>query len=380
METPRFAVLDVETTGFGRADRIVEVGVVLLSGSSGQVEDEFDTLVNPCRDIGATHVHGITPGMVAAAPTFEEIASPLAHIIDGAVLVAHNLPFDQRFVLAEFERAGIELDPGAGICTLRLSGEKLTVACARRGIAVEEHHRALADARATSRLLLQLLEQVEYARPLHVTADVPMAIPRTLRRDALQGSVLPIVHPAPRMPYPSSSDRSMAYLNVLDSYLDDLVLSTTETDSLRELAAWFDIDNAEQSRLYAAYMEVMVAAAWRDGLITSDEQGILSRIAEAIGVDPGLVPDVSQTKSMGSLEGARVCFTGSAQLDGVVLDRGTLEALAARHGLQPVSAVTKKGCDLLVASDVVSMSGKAKKARDFGIPVMSVDEFMGKLS
>ena len=49
---------------------------------------------------------------------------------------------------------------------------------------------------------------------------------------------------------------------------------------------------------------------------------------------------------------------------------------AAQAGMQPVRSVTKKNCDLLVAADSSSQSGKARKARSYGIPVMSVDEFL----
>jgi DNA polymerase-3 subunit epsilon len=46
----------------------------------------------------------------------------------------------------------------------------------------------------------------------------------------------------------------------------------------------------------------------------------------------------------------------------------------------PVSSVTKKTCDLLVAADKSSLSGKAKKARDYGIPVISVSEYLDSIS
>jgi NAD-dependent DNA ligase len=66
--------------------------------------------------------------------------------------------------------------------------------------------------------------------------------------------------------------------------------------------------------------------------------------------------------------------------DGNAISRTDLEELAAQCGLQPVRSVTKKGCDLLVASDPASSSGKAAKARKWGIPVMAVDEFVSHLN
>ncbi len=57
---PGFAVVDVETTGFvPEEERIVEVGVVVLD-RAGREAGSFCTLVDPGRDPGPTHIHGIT--------------------------------------------------------------------------------------------------------------------------------------------------------------------------------------------------------------------------------------------------------------------------------------------------------------------------------
>ena len=61
---------------------------------------------------------------------------------------------------------------------------------------------------------------------------------------------------------------------------------------------------------------------------------------------------------------------------GIQMDRDKLEAIAAEYGMQAVSGVSKKNCDLVVAADPASTSGKAQKARQFGIPIMSIEEFM----
>lgn len=85
-ETP-FAVLDVETTGFSplNGDRIVEVAVVRV-GPEATVE--YFTLVNPMRDVGPTHVHGLSDADVAEAPMFNEIVGDLLEVLSGAVMVA----------------------------------------------------------------------------------------------------------------------------------------------------------------------------------------------------------------------------------------------------------------------------------------------------
>ena len=77
-ETP-FAVLDVETTGFHAkgSDRIVEIGIVRMD-SSGRVEDEYVTLLNPDRDVGPTDIHGVRASDVINAPRFVEVAGDIA--------------------------------------------------------------------------------------------------------------------------------------------------------------------------------------------------------------------------------------------------------------------------------------------------------------
>ena len=70
MKSNLIAVLDVETTGLNpqRHDRIVEIGIVVID-LNGSVCLEYDTLVNPDRDLGPTHVHQISAGEVLQAPT-----------------------------------------------------------------------------------------------------------------------------------------------------------------------------------------------------------------------------------------------------------------------------------------------------------------------
>ena len=63
-------------------------------------------------------------------------------------------------------------------------------------------------------------------------------------------------------------------------------------------------------------------------------------------------------------------------MNGDSLGRADLEILAASFGLQPVNGVTRSKCDLLVAADPSSSSGKAKKAREDAIPIISVSDFL----
>ncbi|ONI82183.1 hypothetical protein ALI22I_39270 [Saccharothrix sp. ALI-22-I] len=160
-----YAVVDVETTGFAArgSDRVVEVAVVGLD-SAGRVTDEWCTLLNPGRDLGPQHVHRIRAADVWHAPTFAQAAGALASRLAGRVVVAHNLSFDARFLIAEFGRIGVDL-PVTGLCTMRLadrylpnrSGRSLAACCEAAGVVLESAHSALYDARATARLFAHYL-------------------------------------------------------------------------------------------------------------------------------------------------------------------------------------------------------------------------------
>ncbi len=87
---------------------------------------------------------------------FEELVDTLVPRLHGATLVAHNLPFDVRFLRQELERAGVAFHPGNGYCTYRATKLTLSQACAHFGIPYETQHRALVDARVTARLAAAL--------------------------------------------------------------------------------------------------------------------------------------------------------------------------------------------------------------------------------
>jgi DNA polymerase III epsilon subunit family exonuclease len=118
-----FAVVDVETTGgpSHAGHRIVEIAVVEVV--DGAVTGDFRTLVNPGRAIpwGVQTLTGITPAMVASAPTFEHVAPRVVECLEGRVFVAHNVAFDWRFVADELVRAGYEPPEVRRLCTVRMA-------------------------------------------------------------------------------------------------------------------------------------------------------------------------------------------------------------------------------------------------------------------
>lgn len=149
-----YAVVDVETTGLGRTDRIVSAAVYRLD-TRGNVLDHWYSPVNPGRDPGPVWIHGLTSQLLAAAPSFAEIADELAEQLAGRVLVAHNARFDWAMLAREFARCGTEARVGHRLCTiafskelaLPLSDHRLPTLAAHFGVRPRQAHHALDDAR-----------------------------------------------------------------------------------------------------------------------------------------------------------------------------------------------------------------------------------------
>ena len=371
-------VVDVETTGFGHSDRIVEVAVVTLDPDSLETTDEYDTLINPERDVGPTHVHGVTASMVEAAPVFREVAVEVGRQINGNVLIAHNLPFDMRMLGNEFRRLDIPFDTGAGMCTLRVTRQKLGLACQDLGIARTQDHRALSDARATAELArrLHLAERWADATAARV-GHIPYAPnPRTLRRGLADTATTPMHRVVSRARYPHADEAVCHYLYLLDWVLDDGVIDADEQAELDRVAREFGISDHARQKAHQDYFECIVAAAERDGVITPAEHELMTGVAGQLGIHHARIPEVTPAGPIEIAAGSRICFTGTVTLGSEPIPRESLERLAERAGFQAVRSVTRSGCDVLVAADVSSASSKTRNARKLGIPVISAADFL----
>jgi DNA polymerase III subunit epsilon len=156
-----WAVVDVETSGFrpGQA-RIVSVAALAV-GDDGNVEGSFSSLLDPGVDPGPTHVHGLTPEMLAGQPTFADIVDDLIGVLRGRTLVAHNVGFDYSFLVAEAELVGAELPIDTAMCTVELARRlnlgvenlRLETLAAHWGVTQMRPHDALDDAQVLAQIL-----------------------------------------------------------------------------------------------------------------------------------------------------------------------------------------------------------------------------------
>jgi DNA polymerase III subunit epsilon len=199
-----FVVVDLETTGGTPAENgITEIGAVKVRG--GQVLGEFQTLVDPGGPVPPfiQVLTGITTSMLIGAPPIEQVLPSFLEFAAGAVLVAHNAPFDVGFLRAAAARCGHDWPAPRVVDTVRLArrvvtrdeapNHKLGTLAALFHAEVTPNHRALDDARATVDVLHALLDRLG---PLGVThledlATATDPVPADVRRKRTLADGLP---------------------------------------------------------------------------------------------------------------------------------------------------------------------------------------------
>ncbi len=229
IEDATFVVTDTETTGTKAAsNRIIEIGAVKVQG--GDITDRFQQLVNPQRSIPSriTHLTGITTGMVFEEPAMEEVMPDYLEFLGDGILVAHNLPFDLRFLNAELNRLGHPELPNETLCSLRLArrllpglrSKGLTRLAQFYGINVNGRHRALGDAEATGIILKRFLRQLDFEHDIHEVHEVlafqnrkytkVRKAPKHLKK--IREDVLPDLPDAPGVYFLKTSSGKLLYI------------------------------------------------------------------------------------------------------------------------------------------------------------------------
>ncbi|TCC29014.1 exonuclease domain-containing protein [Kribbella speibonae] len=396
-----YAVIDTETTGLlpTHRHRIIEIAVVLLD-ARGRVEREWVTLLNPQRDLGPQHIHGILTADVLAAPEFRDIARQLGELLAGRMVVGHNVEFDLGFLRAEFARLGVTvpLITERSMCTMALAGylhpgakRTLGACCAAAGISIEGWHSALADTRATAELFAQYLGAFAAPPPWQWAYEEVRRLPwpdlpgtdvaptvRPVHAGGRHGWMSRLVDQLPRVPEPPQAD---SYLVLLDTLLANRELTAADADQLVQVATELGMTRPQVDHLHRWYVSALATASWGTGEISPDQRSDLDQVAVMLGqrasdVDEALlrvsagryvVPD--RPGARGYPPGSTLVFTGD-----MVQPREVWWDRAVAAGFVPQEAV-RPDTTFVVAADVDSLSVKARAAREFGIPIISADDF-----
>ncbi|WP_066193251.1 MULTISPECIES: ATP-dependent DNA helicase DinG [Gracilibacillus] len=168
----KYVVVDVETTGQSvpKGDRMIEIAIVVIEND--QITQQYMQLINPEKPIPAfiSQLTSIEDQDVVDQPIFEDIIETVEPLLEGAVFVAHNAPFDLSFLNGELIRAGKQKRTPYVIDTVELArillpqapSYKLNELAEYLQITHNNPHRALSDALVTADLLLLLKNKFQH--------------------------------------------------------------------------------------------------------------------------------------------------------------------------------------------------------------------------
>jgi DNA polymerase-3 subunit epsilon len=156
-----YCVVDIETNGSKPENsQIIEIGAVKIK--NGKIIATFNELVKAEYIPNfVQNITGITEDMLKNQKSQKEVLIKFKEFLGDAIFVAHDSYFDFNYIRAQLkkEELGDLLNPE--ICTLTLS--KKTIKANRYGLKYlieeldlpeEKLHRALSDAKTTSRIML----------------------------------------------------------------------------------------------------------------------------------------------------------------------------------------------------------------------------------
>lgn len=408
-----FAVLDFETTGLWPegTDRVAEVAIIHMD-ENGAISGRWETLINPCRDLGAQRIHGIRADEILDAPLFGDVAEELLELLEGRAIVAHNASFDLRFLRAELGRLGATLEARIPhLCTMQLgrrflpgAGRTLIDCCRAFDIDYADYHQAMADAQATAELLTAFIQSehewggwgdalVEASEVRWVRRRAPrMAAPAranerraawkkrgaaTRRERTAEDFMKRLIVEIP--PPLVASEVEDEYLALLDRALLDRVLSAHEIEELFAYADARGIARGRCEELHLEYFAALTRLAWEDHVLTEEEREDLTRVAQLLCIPEAelkraLLPPEgmleAESRAAGAVRGMALQAGDELVLTGEMKrQRSEWKEILEARGLIVKGGVSKK-VKLLIAADPDSLSGKAKKAREYGIPIV----------
>lgn len=160
-------VIDFETTGMSpnMGDRVTEVAALRVF--EGRVVARYVSLINCGVRVPPfiTELTGITQSMVNRAPDVAQVMPELVEFIGNDALVAHNASFDEKFLIAESVRQGLQNQHQALLCSVKLARrlfrglDSYSLGRVSKSLGIRFNsaaHRAEADAEVTAQLMLHM--------------------------------------------------------------------------------------------------------------------------------------------------------------------------------------------------------------------------------
>jgi len=366
-------ILTVGEEGRLSRPRPVEIAVAFEDGTA------VSTLVNPQRDLGSARADfGIRVDDVLLAPALTEAWAVLGPLVDGCTPVGVGTDLALGIIDVELKRLGRVEPLPLGVET----PSRALLPVERAGLSAPS---ALERARAALAVHGRLGGEIEGAGTF-AAPDAP-ASGYLLTRD-------------PEASPPSTSlSPTLSRLLAASRAMSEVVLHEVSAAEvrLRFDRRWWDAPGEARGEDTAVESAPLETSLLDDPVL---REAVSARLAGALERSAGLPPRVLDRvreleelldtailpPRLGGVEDelaervlvpeARVCFSGEVHdVDGRFVDKGSLQRLVLGLGLRWAPNVSRSRCDVLVVAEPGTQSGKARKAKEFGTPVISAAEF-----
>jgi DNA polymerase-3 subunit epsilon len=279
------------------------------------------------------------------------------------------------------------------------AGRSLADCCAAYDIELVSAHRAATDATATARLLAAYMrsdptlgdwhEHLTRAQQRRWPVLPALSTPWAKRAPSHAQPVHFLQRISIKLPEYSGPAEHVSYLALLDQCLLDRALSSHEATALVELAEHLGISRDTCARLHRLYLDDLTGIAWADGQLTEKEIAELRAVAVLLALDlttiaaaqsgparpltsKGMDP-FGQINKFYLAPGDTIVLTGEMNQS-----RDQWHRELAARGFVVKDCITKR-VKLLAAADPDSLSGKARKAKDYRIPIVSEEGLIALL-
>lgn len=349
----RLCALDILTVG--TEDRMsrprpVEIGVAFDDGTS------ISTLINPQRDLGnARDAYGIQVTDVLLAPTLPEAWAVLAPLLAGCTPVGVDIDYKLGLLDFELKRLGVVQPLPLGV---QLDRETLM----RNEPGAGARERAQAAMRTAQHLKVYDSSASEFD-DVQSDSDAGYLLIRDRDFDAPQPAHTPMM-----------ADLISVSLALSAVILDGVPASKAETEFSGPAATLADagLRRAVSRRLAAAIENSAGLPLKTVNRIVEVEKLLGFSLIELGSIEGAEIPSIEVVL----VPGARVCFTGTVcGPSGQPVSKQELEDLVVSLGLRWAANVSKTRCEVLIVAEAGTQSGKARRAKQFGKPVFSAEEF-----
>lgn len=334
------AVVGFLETDAGEHGRLLEIAIEAFDAQKPAFT--FSTVVNPMRDFDHAE-SGLTPTTVTLAPTVDEVRQLIALLLAGRHVVGFRVNRLQNHLrLNDFvDDEGLWVDVDISDSTR----DAVMAADSACGILT-----LLRDSMVQGVGKVKAVAVGEFEGPIPSGAFVYDRF-----------GFIDLRTFADWLSAGSDANQAPALAAVLVGHADSSAVAGWAKSRVSG-----DLDGALQSALNS-----LVHAVNRDGRVTDAEFEAVQLRSQLLGLGLAALERSSPTDALIALEdGAGICLTG-----GTKAEKDRMRALIESLGFIEVGSVTRSGCRLVVAKDAASASGKARKAHEYDIPVLSWTEF-----